>query len=320
MSDIMTIEQLDETSASELTDNDLLMTSVWNGSKYISKRMNIQALKDYVMTGNQSSSSSSQYLIYDVKENETEQYVIDLTPNNEEKTFSKTVSQDCMVLINENNANYVFGNNEYGFIDNEGDDINNTQLTRVFINGVRIWTQPLGNQTVYGNGVARFYLKKNQTIKVKKPANKNPAVSIVPLRSGGEFFIDPSKTAEFKYGIFNPNGYSYTGNIYPPNELKQFVGNDIKYSNTDDTNIKRLSPGGLNYTFRYTASTLCVFSCSGGGNYSINGWELPAHTMNFGQYVILDVNDTVQVSIYGGSGGGGSLSLFSYGIYPLLMD
>jgi hypothetical protein len=42
MSDIMTIEQLDETSALELTDGNLLMTSVNNGNGvYTSKKMTL---------------------------------------------------------------------------------------------------------------------------------------------------------------------------------------------------------------------------------------------------------------------------------------
>ena len=49
MSDIMTIEQLAETSAAELTDSDLLMTSVRNiNGSYTSKKMTLNALADYV--------------------------------------------------------------------------------------------------------------------------------------------------------------------------------------------------------------------------------------------------------------------------------
>ncbi len=67
MSDIMTIEQLDETSASELTDNDLLMTSVNNGNDiYTSKKMTLSALADYV---NSRESSNGVPVIYDTKGN-----------------------------------------------------------------------------------------------------------------------------------------------------------------------------------------------------------------------------------------------------------
>lgn len=49
MSDIKTIEQLSETSAAELTDSDLLMTSVRNiNGSYTSKKMTLNALADYV--------------------------------------------------------------------------------------------------------------------------------------------------------------------------------------------------------------------------------------------------------------------------------
>lgn len=49
MSDIKLIEELDQTSASELVDSDLLMTSVNNGNGiYTSKKMTLGALADYV--------------------------------------------------------------------------------------------------------------------------------------------------------------------------------------------------------------------------------------------------------------------------------
>lgn len=69
MSDIKTIEQLDETSASDLTDSDLLMTSVRNiNGSYTSKKMTLNALADYVnsKSGGDGENKSCGYETYDL--------------------------------------------------------------------------------------------------------------------------------------------------------------------------------------------------------------------------------------------------------------
>lgn len=74
MSDIMTIDQLDETSASELTDSDLLMTSARNSNgSYTSKKMTLGALADYVNSKSSGTSTPTKSyiggpLIYDTDE------------------------------------------------------------------------------------------------------------------------------------------------------------------------------------------------------------------------------------------------------------
>ena len=98
MSDIKTIEQLDETSAQELTDSDLLMTSVRNiNGSYTSKKMTLSALADYVNSRESGDVTGfGGYEIYDLS-NSDANYINGEEVGND--GFTKRFTRDCEILV-----------------------------------------------------------------------------------------------------------------------------------------------------------------------------------------------------------------------------
>ena len=110
MSDIKLIEDLDQTTS--LSDSDLLMTSVRNGNGYVSKKMTLNALADYV-NSKSGDSGFGGYEMYDLSDeegngtfsspedysNSSKNYVWYLEIPAPTSLFQKTVTKDCAVFI-----------------------------------------------------------------------------------------------------------------------------------------------------------------------------------------------------------------------------
>jgi hypothetical protein len=195
MSDIMTIEQLDETSASDLVGSDLLMTSVNNGNGvYTSKKMTLNALADYVNSKGSGGGSEQPepdingggLEIYDMSKatatDNTKDYYFDVKLGGDggNASWSNIIYQDCVV--------FTRGGNFY--------DSSSAAHWKVTINGKEIELQWFRDDN---DSRTKFYLKKGQTLYIGKyNSTDNPAVcniSTFPLSSGGMFFIDTSKIA-----------------------------------------------------------------------------------------------------------------------------
>ena len=99
MSNPKRIEDLNQ--ATELQDNDLLMTSVNNGNGiYTSKKMTLSALADYV-NSRSGDSGFGGYEIYDLSEpNPSNDYFYnEVAVSSSQNTFDHTFSQDCEIVL-----------------------------------------------------------------------------------------------------------------------------------------------------------------------------------------------------------------------------
>ena len=268
MSDIKLIEELDETSASELVDSDLLMTSVRNNNgSYTSKKMTLGALADYVNSQSDGSSTSTKSyiggpLIYDTDEcgdvlttqqqveaweqDSNTNYLWDLVVGHFEGTdpstnrpktygvvtgFTKTVSKDCLVWIK-----YAGATSDYGYW--ASNSLSEWHSNRAFY--LKIDEQDINPWLFRGTTGTEgyiFFLAAGQKIEIgmsgKYPRAAQSVVRILPIISGAGFFID-THTDKWDFGLDNDTtstgGFTHAG-----------IAIDHKID-------------GQNYTFQYTAT------------------------------------------------------------------
>lgn len=296
MSSIKLIEDLDQTTS--LSDSDLLMTSTRNSNgSYTSKKMTLNALADYVNSRESGGVTGfGGYEIIDTTEDEDGVYETETAINeymqNQNKNYlwrfkvgtsapagisvlEKQVHKDCKVFIQ-------LVNNELS-----------NDIQQVYINDVRIYTWPL---SIGNNNLGRvLYVKKNQTLKIIS-TQLTPTVTILSLKSGGEFFFDTDSQDVFKSGFYNPG-------TNPPTET---TGNNFV----------------SNGWFTYTASCPTMVCTTNGATYSLNNDPQPTlngkpvHITSLvhgnGLKVFLDKNDTISCAFP-------SNVISYYGIYPLLV-
>ena len=236
MSNPKKIEDLDEVI--ELQNNDLVFASVLNSrGTYDSKNVTLENIANYVRNGMELGGSVTivsnfgGYEIYDTSEsgdgtcNSQEELDAYCTDNSRNllfdlpmysssgakyanflvKHFEKTVSKDCLVVLNgwidllrtwESDGTMAGG----GW--SAGDIIDWPPGT-----DSRAWSLKINDKYVHAVNFkdsavnkVRFYLKAGQTITIDIPSHSNWGgghVSIIPLKSGGRFFIDTTKSDEY---------------------------------------------------------------------------------------------------------------------------
>jgi len=209
------------------------MTSVNNGNGYVSKKMTLSALADYVNSresgGGTIVSNFGGYEIYDTSEEgdgtcnsqeELDAYCNDNSrnllfdlpmyassgapfANFVVKHFEKTVSKDCLVVLNgwiDLLRTWQSDGTMTGGSWSAGDIIDWPPGT-----DSRAWSLKIGDKFIHAINFkdsavnkVRFYLKAGQKITIDIPSNWGGGhVSIIPLKSGGRFFIDTTKSDEY---------------------------------------------------------------------------------------------------------------------------
>lgn len=98
------IEDL-ENPENPLSDNDLLMASVRNGNGYVSRKITLETLAEYVNSrdnaGSENGSISCGYEIYDTRKDSTNDPLYFTTGNTTNLT-NKTFDTDCRLIISTN--------------------------------------------------------------------------------------------------------------------------------------------------------------------------------------------------------------------------
>ena len=310
MSEIKTIEQLDETSASDLVGSDLLMTSVRNiNGSYTSKKMTLNALADYVnsresggVTGfggyemiDTSEDGDGIYTAETISEyttNRSKNYLWDLKLGAQgvydvDVPFVKTLGKDCAIWI-------------YGFV-KEGTEQGETQ---VFLNdNVRLYNLECLKQS----GIVQFYAKAGQTVKVVQSRGIFCRIFIIPLASGGKYFFDASDPTKFKRGVLASTGVTQSSNWYTDD-------NDFIERADGSNHIKVTAPYPMLFAggFFLNDVTSGKISAINEKNTLYAGWNGSSGLTS--NYVCLKEGDVFETNIPSNSSGG-----IYWIAYPLLM-
>ena len=189
------IEQISPTISTrdQIQGNELFMVSARDTNSangYSTKKMGIQALKDYVLaelTGNNEIvMSNGGYEMYDTSEPSDGTYSsiseYENSSNNyawylkvpQGGTLTKTVTKDCVVWIDG-----VGGQDDYNY------------NWSVYIDSIKIYSFLFRNN----DGARAIYVKRGQELKLETQTYPIK-LSVIPLASGGRFFIDTSIAPE----------------------------------------------------------------------------------------------------------------------------
>lgn len=175
------IEQISPTisTGDQIQGNELFMVSARDTNSvngYSTKKMGIQALKDYVLagiTGNNENEviviSNGGYEIYRVSESNVGDYIYEESVSG---SWTKTFNEDCEILMTPGVT--PLGELSDSFI--------------VKLDGIRLHT---GLMSLGVDDKAQFYVKAGQTLTVEAgPSWYSAKLSARPLKCGGDFFID----------------------------------------------------------------------------------------------------------------------------------
>lgn len=195
MSTTKKIEDLAEQTI--LGDNDLMFMSKSNGAGYDSKKVTLASIANYVRStlgSTGGNNSGTGYEMLDLSEdtdgsyssieeyaNSSNHYAWRLQVLPENSPLVKQVTKDCVVYILGGSAD------EYDSDSNSG--------WNVYINDVKIWTFGLRRYGYNASFPRIIYVKSGQTLRVESFSD-DTFVSVIPLRCGGNFFIDTSYEVE----------------------------------------------------------------------------------------------------------------------------
>ena len=256
MSNPRKIEQLDE--AIELQDDDLVFASVQDSENtYVSKKVTLANIANYARNSMQPvEPGSSGYKEYDLSQDNTDYFYeteVNFIPTNTD-IFEHRFSQDCKILLRCNPTSYYAWSNRGP----EG-------LVKIDDTSIHYGLLSVG-ETVF-DPMATVFVKAGQTLTVdaskvtiSESGVEGPRgflITSLPLKSGGDFFIDTSVQLEEPFTHYYHDGNSTQTTFTATGKTLFSWGTGSKSAQTQ--NIQQFNP------FSYTPVI------------QLNGCRIPAH-------------------------------------------